>query len=93
MFLAWQSLSSYKDPFKRTESDVLKHKALKISCDLRYHGYEKGLAVMAYNFFDRKSAGSGAIKTKSKSSQQSTDELHNRWIIREFKRPRVCFLR
>ena len=38
---------------KRTQSDkVLKDKAFKIARDPKYDGYQRGLASMAYNFFD-----------------------------------------
>ena len=39
---------------KRTQSDkVLKDKAFKIASDLKYDGYQRGLASMVYNFFDK----------------------------------------
>ena len=49
-----------KDLAKRTPSDkVLKDKAFKIASDPKYDGYQRGLASMVYNFFDKKSSGSG----------------------------------
>ena len=45
---------------KRTQSDkVLKDKAFKIASDPKYDGYQRGLASMVYNFFDKKSSGDG----------------------------------
>ena len=45
---------------KRTQSDkVLKDKAFKIASDPKYDGYQRGLASMVYNFFDKKSSGGG----------------------------------
>ena len=45
---------------KRTPSDkVLKDKAFKIASDLKYDGYQRRLASMVYNFFNKKSNGSG----------------------------------
>ena len=45
---------------KRTQSDkVLRDKAFKIAIDLKYGGYQRGLASMVYKFFDKKSSGSG----------------------------------
>ena len=42
---------------KRTQSDkVLKDKALKIASDPKYDRYQRGLASMVYEFFDKKSA-------------------------------------
>ena len=49
-----------KDLAKRTQSDkVLRVKAFKIAFDPKYDGYQRGLASMVYNFFDKKSSGSG----------------------------------
>ena len=44
-----------KDLVKRTQSDkVLKDKAFKIASDLKYDGYQRGLASMVYKFFNKK---------------------------------------
>ena len=49
-----------KDLVKRTQSDkVLRGKAFKIASDPKYDGYQRGLASMVYNFFDKKSSGGG----------------------------------
>ena len=41
-----------KDLIKRTQSDkVLKDKAFKIANNLKYDGYQRGLAPMVYKFF------------------------------------------
>ena len=46
-----------KDLIKRTQSDkVLRDKAFKIASDPIYDRYQRGLASMAYKFFDKKSA-------------------------------------
>ena len=43
-----------KDLAKRTQSDqVLKDKALNIASNLKYDGYQRGLAAMVYKFFDK----------------------------------------
>ena len=45
-----------KDLVKRTQSDkVLKDEAFKIASHPKYDGYQRGLASMVYNFFDKKS--------------------------------------
>ena len=50
----------FKDLPKRTAADkVLRDKAFKIASDQKYDGYQRGLASMVYNFFDKKSQGSG----------------------------------
>ena len=52
----WKS----KDLVKRTQSDkALRDKAFKIVSDSKYDGYQRGLAPMVYNFFDKKSSESG----------------------------------
>ena len=61
----------YKDLTKRAQSDkVSRDKAFKIASDPIYDEYQKGLVLMVYNFFDKKSAGSGI---KSMSNQQVAD--------------------
>ena len=48
------------DLAKRTQSDkVLRNKAFKIATDPKYDDYQRGLASMVDNFFDKKSSGSG----------------------------------
>ena len=49
-----------KDLEKGTPSDkVSRNKAFKIASDLKYDGYQRGLASMVFRFFDKKSARSG----------------------------------
>ena len=60
-----------KDLVKRTQSDkVLKDKAFKIANDLKYDGYQRGLASMVYRFFDEKSKGSGIVKETKLSTRK-----------------------
>ena len=61
----------FKDIKRRTQSD----KAFKIASNLKYDGYQRGLASMVYKFFDKKSKGSG-IKNEIKENQQLANELH-----------------
>ena len=76
--------NKYKDLEKRTQSDiVLKNKAFKIAINPRYNGYERGLASMVFNFFDKKSKGSGL-----KENQQLAHELHEP-IIKKIKKRKV----
>ena len=78
--------SDSKDLTKRTTADkVLRDKAFNIAKDLKYDGYQRGLASMVYKFFDKKSKGSGiagatvanksAIKSVSQN-QQLAEEHH-----------------
>ena len=79
----------FKDLAKRTASDkVLKNKAFRIASNPKYDGYQRGLASMIYNFFDKKTSG-GAIK--SMLHQQLDDELHKP-IIKKIKKRKVYSL-
>ena len=71
---------------KRKESGkVLKDKTFEIGS--LYGSYERGLALVIYKFFNKKSSGSGA---KAMLNQQITDELHK--PIKKFKRVKDYFL-
>ena len=75
-----------KDLTKRTQSDrVLRDKAFKIGSDPKYDGYQRGLDLMVYKFFDKKSCGSCAA---TDPNYQLANELY-RQIIRKFKRRKV----
>ena len=75
-----------KDLAKRTQSDkVLKDKAFTIASDPKFDGYQRGLASMAYKFFDKKSSRSGVA---AESNYQLASELHKEFI-RTFKRRKV----
>ena len=64
---------------------TLRDKAFKIVSDPKYDGYQRGLAPMVYNFFDKKSSGSGVA---TKPNCQFANEIY-RQIIRKFKRRKV----
>ena len=50
----------FKDLKRRTLSDkILRDKAFNIAKNPKYDGYQRGLASMVYNVFDKKSLGSG----------------------------------
>ena len=79
--------SDSKDLTKRTVADkILKNKAFDIAKDPNYDGYQRGLASMVYNFFDKKSEG-GGVKLIPQN-EQLTNELHKP-IIRKFEKRRV----
>ena len=76
----------FKDLAKRTAADnVLRNKAFKIASDQKYDGYQRGLASMVYEFFDKKSSGSGLA---NKENAQLADELHKP-IIRKFNKRKM----
>ena len=77
----------FKDLTKRTIADkVLRDKAFNIASDQKHDGYQRGLALMVYKFFDKKSQGSGLANNKE--NIQLADELHEP-IIRKFKKRKV----
>ena len=48
----------FKDIPRRTDSDkVLRDKAFNFAKNSKYGEYQRGLAAMVYNFFDKKSPG------------------------------------
>ena len=83
--------NKFKDLEKRTQSDiVLKKKAFKITSNPKYNSYERGLASMAYKFFDIKTKGSGLKENQGNllANLQLADELYKP-IIRKFKKRKV----
>ena len=50
----------FKDLAKRIAADkVLRDNEFNIAKDPKYDGYQKGLASMVYDLFDKKTSGSG----------------------------------
>ena len=84
--------ANHKDLINRTEADkVLRDKAYDIASNPKYDGYQRGLASMVYNFFDKTSMGSGFKKLKYTTKPSSSilaDELHKP-IIRKFNKRKV----
>ena len=74
---------------------VVKDKVFSIAKDPKYDGFQRGLASMVYNFFDKKTKCSSAVNLAIKSAMKSVpqneqfaEELHKP-IIRRFKRRKV----
>ena len=73
-----------KDLVKRTQSDKLvKDKTIKIASNPNYDSYQRGLASIVYNFFDKMSKGSGIVTNEP--NYQLANELYKP-IIRKFKK-------
>ena len=73
----------FKDLARKTASyKVLRDKAFNIAKNPKYDGYQRGLASMVYNFFDKKSTGSG-VNIQLEFNEQLAKELHKP-IIRKF---------
>ena len=76
----------FKDLAKRAASDkVSRDRAFNIAKNLKYNGYQRGLASMVYKFFDKKSKGGGIA---NEPNYQLANELHKP-IIRKFKKRKV----
>ena len=71
-----------KDLTKRQSDKVLRDKALKIASDPKYDGYQRGLALMFYKFFDKTSNGSGV---DAEPNYQLANELRKQ-IMKKFRR-------
>ena len=66
----------FKDLARRTHSDkVLRDKAFNIAKNPKCDGFQRGLASMVYNFFDKETSGSG-VNNEIKQNKQLTEELH-----------------
>ena len=55
---------------------MLRDKALHIAKNPKYDGYQKGLAAMIYNFFDKKTVG-GAVKNEIMQNKKLAEDLTN----------------
>ena len=83
--------ADHKDLINRTKSDkVLRDTAYNIASNPEYDGYQRGLASMVYNFFDKMSMRSGTVKPSSLKSSSSilADELHKP-VIKKFNKRKV----
>ena len=82
----------FKDLKKRAVTDkVLRDKAFNIAKNLKYDGYQRGLASMVYKLFDKNTKGNGVTTLANKSvpqNEQLAEELHKP-IIRKLKKRRV----
>ena len=70
----------FKDLAKRAASDkVSRDRAFNIAKNLKYNGYQRGLASMVYNFLIK----SGDASNELKHNEKLTEELHKS-IIKKF---------
>ena len=76
--------SDFKDIKNRTAADkILRDKAYEIAKDPKYYGSLRGLAYLVYQFFDKKTVGSGVKSIPQ--NEQLADELH-KTIMKNFKK-------
>ena len=74
-----------KDLINRTRADkVLRDNAYDIASNPEYDSYQRRLASMVYNFFDKKTMGSGVVEPSLKLAE----ELHKP-IIKKFNKRKV----
>ena len=72
----------FKDLARRAASDkVLRDKAFDIAKNLKYDGYQRGIASMVYKFIDKQPALLGGKSTNGSGvtmlqNEQLADELH-----------------
>ena len=98
-----------KQNFKRTEDSSISQNKLDKACFQhdkvllnkvfntakypKYDGYQRGLNLMVYRYFDENSSNAntsgGAIKNEILTNRQLAEELHKP-IIRKFKNHKVC---
>ena len=80
--------TDFKDSARRTASDnKLRDKAFNIAKNLKYDGYQCGLASMVCTFFWWKTSG-GAVNNENMSNQELAEELH-KLTIRKFENWKV----
>ena len=84
------AFGDFKDLKRRTASDkVLKYKAFNFAKNPKYDGYQRRLVSIVYEFFDKKSKGSG-VNIPLQFNEQLSKELPKP-IIRKFKKKESLF--
>ena len=86
----------FKNLTRITASDkILHNKAFNIAKNQKYDGYQRGLASMVYNFFEKKAeegaatlANKSAAKNEIMQSKKLAEEFHKPFI-RRFKKSKV----
>ena len=77
-----------KDLNRRTTADkILRDKAFNIAKDKKIDGYQRGLASMAYKFFDENTSGIG-IENENVPNKELAEELYKP-NIRKFNKRKV----
>ena len=76
----------FKHLARRIAADkVLRDKGFNFAKNVKYDGYQRGLALMVYKFFDKKNSG-GAITMPQ--NEQLAEEL-DKPIVKKFKKRKV----
>ena len=83
------SYGDFKDLTRRTSSDkILRDKTFNIAKNPKYDAYQRGLASMVYNIFDKKTSG---IKNENIWNKQLAEELHKP-VITKFNKGKYTYL-
>ena len=70
MFSTWHDYGDFKDLAKRIAfNKILPDKAFTIAKNLKYYRYQRGLPLMVYKCFDRKTSG-GIIENENISNNE-----------------------
>ena len=81
--------ADHKDLINRTEAEkVLRDKTYDIASNPKYDGYQRGLASMVYQFFDKKSTGSGIASFSILPNERHKPiirKFNNRKVYSQFK--------
>ena len=79
---------------KRTDSDkILGDKAFNIAKNLKYDGYQRGLASMVYKSFDKKTSGSSIQNEDIISNKELAEKLYKSIIRKLNKKSTLIFYR
>ena len=65
----------FKDLNRKTAAKVLRDKVFNIAKNLKYDGYQCGLASKVYKFFPKPTSGK-AVKNEIISNKELSEELH-----------------
>ena len=69
---------SFKDIKRRAASDkILKDKAFNIAKNPNYDEYQRGLASIVYNFFDKNASGSGIVNNNNNNNKNNDNNNNN----------------
>ena len=80
----------FRDLTRRTSSDKILHdKAFNIAKNLKYDGYQCEQASVVYNFFDKKTFGSGIKNDNMLLLNKELAEELQKPIIRKFNKRKV----
>ena len=54
MFLTWNGFWKNSLPWRIASDEIMHEKAFNIANNPKYDGFQRGLASMVYNFYDKK---------------------------------------